>query len=117
MGGDMLDFDRFLAEKREAFLTVKVYGEEYRVKKEIPALVPVLLARCGEAGDARERGQVMLRAGDLIFGPEAIDGFCRRGMTAEELGQLIERVFEMILGEDGAQEIDDDGPAEKNPAK
>lgn len=114
---ETLDFDRFLAEKRGETLTVRVYGKSYRVRKEIPALVPVLLARCGEGGDAGEKGRVLVQAGDLVFGRAAIDEFCGKGMTAPELGALMERVFARILGEEDEQVLDDDGATEEAPAK
>ena len=112
----VLDFDRFLAEKQEETLTVQVYGKKYRVKKEIPALVPVLLARHAEE-DAEEKGKVLLQAGDLIFGREAIDGFCRQGMSAEELAALVERVFACILGAEDTQVLEDDGTVEGKKGK
>ena len=112
----VLDFDRFLAEKQEETLTVRVYGKDYRVKKEIPALVPVLLARHAE-DDAQEKGKALLQAGDLMFGREAIDGFCRRGMSAEKLAALVEQVFARILGTEEKQVLEDDGTVEDKKGK
>ena len=111
-----LDFDRFLAERREEALTVRVYGEEYRVKKEIPALVPVLLARHAE-DDPEKKGKVLLQAGDLMFGREVIDGFCRKGMSAEALSQLVEQVFARILGTEEKQVLEDDGTVDGTTGK
>ena len=112
----VLDFDRFLAEKQEETLTVRVYGKDYRVKKEIPALVPVLLARHAE-DDPEKKGKVLLQAGDLMFGREVIDGFCRKGMSAEALSQLVEQVFARILGTEEKQVLEDDGTVEDKKGK
>ena len=108
----VLDFDRFLAEKRQETLTVRVYGQDYRIKKEIPALVPVLLARQAEE-DAEEKGKVLLQAGDLMFGREAIDSFCRKGMSAEKLAELVEQVFARILDTEETQVLADDGTVDE----
>lgn len=111
-----LDFDRFLAEKQEESLTVRVYGEEYRVRKEIPALVPVLLARHAEE-NAGEKGKALLQAADVLFGREAIDGFCRKGMSSEALCQLVEQVFGRILGTEEEQVLEDDGTVDGKKGK
>lgn len=112
----MLDFDRFLAEKRQETLTVRVYGQDYRIKKEIPALVPVLLARQAEE-NAEEKGKVLLQAGDLIFGQDVIDGFCRKGMSAEKLAELVEQVFARIMDTEETQVLEDDGTVDEKKGK
>ena len=120
MTRDMLDFDRFLSEKRGETVTVRVYGREYRVKKEIPALLPLLLARAGE-GAAEEMGKALLQTGDLLFGAENVDGFCRKGMTAEELTALVEQTVTLICGQtpmgDRLTLMDDGSPEEEETAK
>lgn len=116
--GNMLDFDRFLAEKREEYVTVTVYGRRFRVKKAVPALLPLTLARAGENG--REAlGKALLQAGDALFGREAMDGFCRAGMAADSLTALVEQTLALILG--GEEETDgdlltDEGVTEKSRA-
>lgn len=120
MKGDMLDFDRFLAEKQKEYLSVRVDGRVYRVQRAIPALLPVLLARADAEQDRAGTGRVLMQLGDAMFGRKAIDGFCRAGMTAEELNRLIEQTLTAILdAEAGNAETLEDDPAagEDVPAK
>ena len=43
-----LDFDAFLREAEKQMMTVRVLGKEYEVKPELPALIPMKLARAQE---------------------------------------------------------------------
>lgn len=100
----VLDFDNFMAEKNEDPIIVKVYGEEYKVKPEIPAIVPVMMARSNEELNETDASRMVLRAGDILFGKKVIDHFCEMGMSVENLGNLIRSVFDSINGKG----IDDD---------
>ena len=95
-----LDFDAFMAEKNREYVTVTVYGREYRVRREIPALMPILMARAGEETSPEEAGLAVLRCGDILFGREAVDAFCRAGMSCGELSELIQKTFCLITGEE-----------------
>ncbi|MBQ9301291.1 MAG: hypothetical protein IJ214_12370 [Clostridia bacterium] len=115
MERDMLDFDRFLSEKKKAYVTVSVFGKPYRVRREIPALLPILLARAEAEGQAAEMGKALLKTGDMLFGAENVDGFCRQGMTAEELTELVEQTLALICGkkpENDTETLEDDGSRE-----
>ncbi len=118
-----LDFDRFLAEKRSEYVTVTVFGRPYRVKREIPALLPILLARAEETSP-EALGRALLRTGDMLFGAEAVDAFCREGMSAGELTALVEKTLAMICGGGKAADsetLDDEGgrtaEGQREPAK
>ena len=106
MERDTLDLDRFLDEKRKAYVTVSVFGKPYRVKREVPALLPILLARAEEDGQPAEMGKA------LLFGVENVDCFCRQGMTAEELTALVEQTLTLICGQKAGEDtetLEDDG--------
>ena len=48
---------------------------------------------------------VLLPCGAILFGKAAIDEFCRKGITNDQLVDLIKKVFEMI---NGNRDLDDD---------
>lgn len=96
----VLDFDKFISEKKHEYLVVKAYGKEYKVKMEAPAVVPIMLARAAEDGDANQVGLAMMKAGDIMFGKQAVDDMCEAGATIPELGALFRKVFSMISGQD-----------------
>ena len=104
-----LDFDAFMAEKNAEYVTVTVYGKPYRVQREIPAMMPIMMARANEDTTAEEAGLAVLRCGDVLFGREAIDLFCAKGMSAEDMSLLIQKTFRLISGED----VDGDGLADE----
>ena len=43
---------------------------------------------------------MLLNAGDVLFGKEAISEFCAKGMQSDQLINLIKMVFETINGKD-----------------
>ena len=100
MANKFIDFDRFLDEKKQTSLTVKVYGKEYKIKDEVPAIVPILLARAGESANNSTIGDTIMRAGDIMFGKDVITELCNKGMSAEEMGALIRTVFSRVSGQD-----------------
>ena len=108
----MLDFDRFLKEKQGETLKVRVFGRTYEVRKEIPAIVPILMARSeqamGKDGEEMEDGEatrLVLRAADALFGEKAMDEMAGKGLGVEDLGELVRQVFTAI------QKDEEDGDA------
>ena len=96
-----LNFDNFMTEKKQEPIMVTVFGKEYPVKPEIPAIVMVTLARTNDTAISEfEATQMMIRAGDALFGKEIVDEFCSKGMQASQLIELIKMVFETINGKD-----------------
>lgn len=119
-----LNFDNFMMEKKEDPIEVTVFGEVYRVKPEIPAIVPVMMARSNDELSDSDASRMVLRAGDIMFGRENIEKFCEKGMSVNDLGMLIRKVFDTINGtslddDDTETLTDDDGvvPANKKPKK
>ena len=108
-----LNFDNFMTEKKQEPILVTVFGKEYNVKPEIPAIVMVTLARTNENTISEADATMMvLNAGDVLFGKDAINEFCAKGMRADQLVNLIKMVFELIKGKDvdgdTVEEIDDE---------
>lgn len=109
-----INFDRFMQEKNREYITVTVYGEQYQVLAEVPACVPLMMARAEEAGDASgaEVTLAMMKAATLMFGEKTIQKFEKKGMSANDMGQLVQAVFSAIGGsdedEDEAEELDDE---------
>lgn len=113
MASRTLNFDNFMSEKKQEPIKVTVFGEQYDVKPEIPAIVMVTLARSDEATVSEfEATKMIINAGDIMFGKPVIDRFCRKGMRAEQLVELIKSVFDMINGKDvdgeEPEELDDE---------
>lgn len=109
----VLDFDQFMAERNRETIEVKVFGKTYTVRKEIPALVPVMMARAEESTDSTLSGRMILRAADGWFGKKTVDEFCSQGMTTAELSNLVTQLFRAINGtndddEDAAEEYSDE---------
>ena len=101
MSNRTLNFDLFMTEKKDEPIMVTVYGKEYAVKPEIPAVVMVTLARTNDSSISEfDATKMMFNAGDVLFGHAAINEFCTKGMRSDQLLDLIKRVFEMINGKD-----------------
>ena len=50
----ILDFDKFISEKKKETITVTVLGKDYPVSMEIPAIVPVMMARAEASLDQQQ---------------------------------------------------------------
>lgn len=100
MANNVLNFDQFMSEKKHEYITVTAFGKQYKVKKEIPAIVPIMLARAGEKANSGDIGLAMMKAGDIMFGEKAVMEMCENGASASDLGQLFRMVFSMISGQD-----------------
>lgn len=100
MASRMLNFDNFMAEKKAEPVIVTVFGKEYKVKPEIPAIVPVMMARANEAMTDAEASRIVLKAADAMFGAKAIDEMCEKGLTTDQIGDLIKKTFAVINGQD-----------------
>ena len=115
MSRKTLNFDSFMVEKKQDPIIVTVFGKDYMVKPRIPAIVMVTLARASESHVSEmDAAKMLLQAGDILFGKDAINEFCRSGITNDQLVELIRKVFEMINGkdvdgEDGDEMSDEDG--------
>ena len=101
MANRTLNFDNFMTEKKQEPIMVTVFGKEYPVKPEIPAIVMVTLARTNDTNISEfEATKMLLNAGDVLFGKEAISEFCAKGMQSDQLITLIKMVVETINGKD-----------------
>lgn len=110
--GKILNFDLFMSEKKKESITVTVYGKDYEVPMEIPAIVPVMMARAEAAMDATQSVKMVMGAADVLLGENVVDELCRKGMSSNDLAELVQRLFNMIRGVDGeddeVEEIDDE---------
>ena len=105
--GKVLNFDQFMTEKKKETIKVAIYGKQYEVPCEIPAIVPVMMARAEESAlDAQASTRMVMIAADALLGRAAVDEICGKGMTAKDLGSLVQQLFKLINGT--ANEGDDD---------
>lgn len=120
--GKTLNFDLFMQEHEQATIDVTVYGDVYKVPMEVPAIVPVLMARAEMNDDANISMKLILRAADTMFGAENVDKMCKKGMSARNLASLIEKLFKLINGtseeDEEEQDLsDDDGHVQTTSGK
>lgn len=110
MANKYYDFDQFISEKESEYITVKILDKEYTVQKEIPALLPVLMARHEGSIDQQEQSRLLLRAADMLFGEGAVDEMCKKGLSTKSLIKIIEKLFKLIGAndDDDSEELDDE---------
>lgn len=117
-----LNFDLFMQENEKRTIDVTVFGDVYPVSMEIPAIVPIMMARAEESMNPKDSTNMIMRAADAMFGSEAVNKMCRKGMTAANLVKLVERLFAEINGtitdDDDTQELtDEDSRVQTNSGK
>lgn len=47
-----------------------------------------------------EASKIVLKAADVMFGARAIDEMCEKGLTTEQIGELVKKTFAVINGQD-----------------
>lgn len=110
-----LNFDKFIAEKDKEKILVTILGKEYEIKHEIPAIVPIMMARA-EGMKEEERNtlytRMIMKSADAMLGESVIDELCSRGLTQSDLVDLVGKLFSIIRGldaeEDSTEELSDD---------
>ena len=90
--GKILNFDNFMAEKKKETISVTVMGKEYVVPMEIPAIVPVMMARAENANDATANTRMVMRAADAMFGEANVNQMCADGLSAANLAMLVQQL-------------------------
>lgn len=92
-----LDFDKFIGEKDHEFIEVKIFGKKYKVKKFIPAIVPILMARAERCKTKKEKQEIstklVMMSIDAFLGNKAVDEICSKGITIEEITKIVEQLF------------------------
>ena len=107
----VLDFDLFMREHDHVMMDVVVFGDTYTIPCQIPAVVPIMMARAEESEEEVDSTRMIMKSADALFGKENVDKMCAKGMTAVDIAQLVGKVFSMINGKDDdgdAQELDDE---------
>lgn len=106
----ILNFDQFIAEKKKETITVTIFGKEYIVPCEIPANVPVMMARAETEMSGQEQLKLVMQAADNMFGREAVNELCAKGISTKDLADLVQKLFVKISGtepDEESQEIDE----------
>ena len=101
----VLNFDQFIQEKNHEMIKVTVLGKEYEIKSEIPAIVPVMMARAENADDAALATKMVMRAADSMFGSKNVDEMCDDGLSASDLANLVQMIFQKIQGNDEDEDV------------
>lgn len=100
----VLNFDKFISEKKKEMMDVVVFGKTYKVPMQIPASVPVAMARAEQSPTAEQSTIMIMRAADAMFGEANVNEMCAKGMSAKELAELISKLFVEINGSDDEDE-------------
>lgn len=108
----VLNFDKFISEKKKETIAVTVMGKEYTVSQEIPAIVPVMMGRAEGEDNTQLATKMVMKAADAMFGEKNVNQMCADGLGAKDLAALVQRLFQMIQGtdteDDDTEELSDD---------
>jgi hypothetical protein len=86
----MKDFDAFWAEQNQEKIPFKIYGEIEYLPPSLPAIMVLKMARM-----EKENGKKDLPTSELfelaasIFGKGKIDEWCEKGLTVDQLTDLL----------------------------
>ena len=115
----VLNFDLFMQEKKHETMTITIFGKDYEVSLECPAIVPVMMARAEVEKDPKESTRMTMLAADAMIGKENVDELCSKGLSARDLADLIQRIFAEMNksnAEDEEQELTDEDSRSSAPS-
>ena len=111
-----VDFDKFLAEKRNAAelvpVTFELGGVVYTLPSELPALVSVEALRLEQSGiDGDVPAHGVMAVATSLFGEDQFNAVLASGISVEELGELIQQVMGLYGEATEPAEVDEAGNA------
>ena len=98
MANKLLNFDRFMSERKKETITVRVFGEDHQVRASLPATIPIAIARASEMGDNQAMTLALLDALNYWFTEQELRDFAAKGMSFQEVSALAMQLFRMISG-------------------
>ena len=118
MANKFKDFDAMFSEMTAETIAFRAYGKMYRIRKEIPAVIVLEMARMENKVNVTP--QLIFRAASAIFGEETLRELCSKpNFSAKKLEKMVEWAFSAINGkaDDDMQEMTEDdagAPERKN---
>ena len=87
---NVLDFDAAMAEMGAKTITVMLFGEEWQIPGELPALIPLKVMRLQreQGGDADLSREDTIEMATALFGEANLDEWLRRGITMDQLAKF-----------------------------
>lgn len=124
MANKFYNFDKFISEKDREQVTVQILGKSYSFNRQIPAILPVLMARQEGIINRAEQTKLLMKAADVLFGSKAVDQMCADGLATDDFVVIIQKAFELVGSNEeddsDAEELDDESGKKVvggNPAK
>lgn len=91
------NFDAMLAQMKHETIPFQIFGKNYEIKKRIPAVVVLEMARHEESEAIPNK--VLIEAGMQIFGKAIMDDLCKHeDFSVDVLSEMIKWAFEVING-------------------
>lgn len=104
----VLNFDQFMSEKKQETIAVTVYGKEYVVPAQVPAIVPVMMARAERTKNPVDNTRMTMYAADALLGNDTVNELCDKGMSGQDLANLVTLIFQKINGPDDEEEEEEE---------
>lgn len=99
------DFDAFFSETKKEPVVIKLFGEEHELSHSLPAIIMVKLLRLqkevGNEGEIPPHEVINMAEG--IFGKERLDEWLEKGLTVDQLGELIQWTVQQYNGNGGTE--------------
>ena len=109
MANKFKDFDAMFSEMKAETIAFRAYGKIYQIRKEIPAVIVLEMARM--ENNVNITPQLIFRSAAAIFGEETLRELCSQpNFSAKKLEKMVEWAFNVINGkpDDDMQEMTED---------
>jgi len=109
MANKFKDFDAMFSEMTAETIPFRAYGKIYHIRKEIPAVIVLEMARMEEGATISQK--LIFKTAAAIFGDDVLRELCAKpGFSAKKLEKMVEWAFSAINGkaDDDMQEMTED---------
>jgi hypothetical protein len=105
------DFDAFEQERQQIPVSFTMRGQRFELPADLPALALIRIVRlqAESSADAAVTAKMTLELLSLIFPEQELDRLLATGLSAKELGKVLEWLVSQYLG--GGEEKDQEGNA------
>ena len=110
--GKFVDFDAFWAEAtqdEDRLPKIKVFGEVVTLPASPPAMIVLDVLRAQSDPELVVDPASIAKIADSLFGKERVDAWAAKGLTIQQLGDLVTRTIDMYMNSDEGEDEDDEG--------
>jgi len=104
---NLQDFDQFWSEKNTEGYPFRLFGEDHILPAGIPAGIVLRIMRLRAEGKEDVPDSEVVAMAESVFGRDKLDYWCSKGMTIDQMGDLISWALEHYQAQRPLDQVED----------